>query len=446
MAQYGYGRQNPFDQRDASSGGGYGNQNPFDDRNQAPDYGRRAPPAAAFGQGPRPSGGGGMRNGGGRGDYGSSNVEMSSLQKPSSLDRSDPNAILNECRDIDRGIDQIKNNLDTLRMLQDRSLIEADATSTRRELDNLSSRTMSSFRELTDRVRMVKSVPEGRQPRNSAQVGRVERRLKDVNQEYQQIESTFRKKTQDQMARQYRIVRPNAPESEVRAAVEDTSGNAQVFQQALMQGNRMGEATSTLNAVRARQQDMQKIEQTLGELVQLFTDLSVLIEQQETQTMEISQKTEMVEEDVRQANVEIGTAVQTAASTRKKKWICLGIGVTILVVIAVIVVVYIMVNRAANGGGNNNNNNNNPPAATPTPARRSIFGRNVLDDLQMNTARSVEFAGERPNSRIFGQSKIVTPNVGFNPNQVPAGAPGSLQKRDSVVKRFVIPDDLPGDD
>lgn len=255
-----------------------------------------------------------------------SNVEMSSLQKPSSLDRNDPNAILNECRDIDRGIDQIKNNLDTLRMLQDRSLIEADATATRRELDNLSSRTMSSFRELTDRVRMVKSVPEGRQPRNSAQVGRVERRLKDVNQEYQQIESSFRKKTQDQMARQYRIVRPNAPESEVRAAVEDTSGNAQVFQQALMQGNRMGEATSTLNAVRARQQDMQKIEQTLGELVQLFQDLSVLIEQQEVQTMEISQKTEMVQEDLQQANVEIGTAVKTAASTRKKKWICLGIG------------------------------------------------------------------------------------------------------------------------
>lgn len=255
-----------------------------------------------------------------------SNVEMSSLQKPSSLDRSDPNSILNECRDIDRGIDQIKNNLDSLRMLQDRSLIEADATSTRRELDNLSSRTMASFRELTDRVRMVKSVPEGRQPRNSAQVGRVERRLKDLNQEYQQIESTFRKKTQDQMARQYRIVRPNAPESEVRAAVEDTSGNAQVFQQALMQGNRMGEATSTLNAVRARQQDMQKIEQTLGELVQLFQDLSVLIEQQEVQTMDISQKTEMVQEDLQQANVEIGTAVKTAVSTRKKKWICLGIG------------------------------------------------------------------------------------------------------------------------
>ncbi|KAK4452132.1 syntaxin family protein [Podospora aff. communis PSN243] len=360
-----------------------------------------------------------------------SNVEMSSLQKkPAGFDRSDPNAILNECRDIDKGIDQVQDNVEALRRLQDRSLIEADATATRREIDSLSSRTMASFRELTDRVRMVKSVPEGRQPRNSAQVGRVERRLKEANQEYQQVEAGFRKKTQDQMARQYRIVRPNASEAEVRAAVEDTSGNAQVFQQALMQGNRMGEATSTLNAVRARQQDMAKIEQTLGELVQLFTDLSVLIEQQETQFVDISQKTEMVEEDVRQANVEIGTAVQTARSTRKKKWICLGICVAILVVIAVIVVVYIMVNRAANGSNN---------TATTTTTKRSFFApRSVTEDLQMNTARSVNFAGERGPSRIFSQSKIVTPNLAFDTKNLPVDSAGSLQKREALSDKLDI--------
>jgi len=349
---------------------------------------------------------------------------MSSLQKPA-FDQSDPNAILNECRDIDKGIDQVQDNVEALRRLQERSLIEADATATRREMDNISSRTMASFRELTDRVRMVKSVPEGRQPRNSAQVGRVERRLKEANQEYQQVEAGFRKKTQDQMARQYRIVRPNASEAEVRAAVEDTSGNAQVFQQALMQGNRMGEATSTLNAVRARQQDMAKIEQTLGELVQLFTDLSVLIEQQETQFVDISQKTEMVEEDVRQANVEIGTAVQTARKTRKKKWICLGICVTILVIIAVVVVVYIMLNRAANGSNN-------------TPKRSVFAQRSVTDDLQMNTARSVDFAGERPVSRIFSQSKIVIPNVAFDSKNLPEGSPGSLQKREPLSDQLDI--------
>ncbi len=235
---------------------------------------------------------------------------------------------MNECRAIDSAIDGIEQSIERQRMLQERSLIEADATSTRRELDSVSSETMAMFRQVTDRVRMVKSVPEGRQARNAAQVGKVERRLKEVNMGFQRAESEFRKRTQEQMERQYRIVRPNASDAEVRAAVEDTSGNAQVFQQALMQGNRMGQATTTLNAVRARQAEMQRIEQTLGELAQLFNDLSVMIEQQETQVVDISQKTEMVVEDMQQANVEIGTAVHTARSTRKKKWICLGIGGT----------------------------------------------------------------------------------------------------------------------
>jgi len=187
-----------------------------------------------------------------------------------------------------------------------------------------------------------------------------------------------------------------------------------------MQGNRMGEATSTLNAVRARQQDMQKIEQTLGELVQLFTDLSVLIEQQETQFVDISQKAEAVEEDTRQANVEIGTAVHTAVKTRKKKWICLAIGVTILVIIVVAVVAYIMINRAASGA-----------------KKRSLDSR-AIDSLEMNTARSVAFNGGRPSLGDFSASKIVVPNGVFNPAVLPREAP----KGAKIAKRYVIVDDL----
>ena len=69
-------------------------------------------------------------------------------------------------------------------------------------------------------------------PRNAPQVGRVDRKLKAAINEYQQNESEFRKKLGAQMERQYRIVRPDASEQEVREAVEDTSNN-QVFSQAV---------------------------------------------------------------------------------------------------------------------------------------------------------------------------------------------------------------------
>lgn len=241
--------------------------------------------------------------------------------------QNDPNAILNECRDIDRGIDTVEQNLEQLRMLQQRTLEDADSSSSsanNRQLDALSSDTMALYRSLTDRVRHIKSNPESQSPKNKPQVSRVDRRLKAAITSYQQVESQFRKRTQDQMARQYRIVRPDATDEEVRAAVEDTSGG-QVFSQALMQSDRQGRARAALSAVQDRHVALVKIEQQMVELAQLFQDMDTLVVQQEAAVMQIEQKGEEVVENLDKGNEEIGVAVNTARKTRKKKWICLGI-------------------------------------------------------------------------------------------------------------------------
>ena len=256
------------------------------------------------------------------------NVEMAPLaQNAGRMAQGDPNAILNECRDIDLGVDQIERNLEQLRMLQQRTLDDADSSATsvtNRQLDSLSSETMADYRTLTDRVRLVKSNAEARSPKNSPQIGRVDRRLKSAIQQYQQVESQFRKRTQDQMARQYRIVRPDASEQEVRAAVEDTSGG-QVFSQALMQSDRRGQARQALSAVQDRHTALVKIEQQMVELAQLFQDMDTLVVQQEAAVTQIEQKGEEVVDHLDKGNEQIGTAVNTARKTRKKKWICLGI-------------------------------------------------------------------------------------------------------------------------
>ena len=147
----------------------------------------------------------------------------------------DPNAILNECRDIDRGIDSIDRNLERLRFLQSRAIDDPDAsqgTQTNREIDALSSETMTLYRNFGARIKAIKQQRESGEPRNKPQVGKVDRKLKSAINEYQQVESDFRKKLSEQMARQYRIVKPEATDEEVRAAIEDTSNN-QVFSQAV---------------------------------------------------------------------------------------------------------------------------------------------------------------------------------------------------------------------
>ena len=247
---------------------------------------------------------------------------MSSLPQGGSAD---PNAILNECRDIDKSINTIDQNLNQMRMFQQRTLDDADSSAgsnSNRQLDSLSTETMALYRSLTERVRMVKSNPDSNLPKNSPQVQRVDRRLKEAIRAYQTNESEFRKKTQDQMARQYRIVRPDADEAEVQAAVQDPTGG-QVFQQALMQSNRRGQAQSVLSAVQDRQAQLQKIEQQLIELAQLFQDMDTLVVQQEAAVTNIEQKAEETVDNFDKGNQEVETAIGTARATRKKKWWCL---------------------------------------------------------------------------------------------------------------------------
>jgi syntaxin 1B/2/3 len=155
-------------------------------------------------------------------------------------------------------------------------------------------------------------------------VGKVDRRLKTAINQYQQLDRDYRKKTNDQIARQYRIVRPDASDSEVREAVEDTS-NRQVFSEALINSDRRGTALSIAQNVTGRHESVQKIERDMMELAQLFQDLDVLVVQQEAAVANIEQKGEEVNDHVQGANTELDGAVKKARAARRKKFYCLGI-------------------------------------------------------------------------------------------------------------------------
>jgi syntaxin 1B/2/3 len=136
--------------------------------------------------------------------------------------------ILEQCTQIDRAISDIESRLQNFKGLQSRILSDRAAIT---DLDGASSDLMTQYRNLAARMKKIKSDPDSGSPRNVAQVGRVDRRLKSAINEFQRLESDFRSQMRDQQARQYRIVNPNATEEEVREVVEDP--NAQVFQQAV---------------------------------------------------------------------------------------------------------------------------------------------------------------------------------------------------------------------
>ena len=233
-------------------------------------------------------------------------------------------SILDECRAIDLEIDAVDRNLEQLRLLQQQTL--GDVTgggAAARQLDALSSDTMERYRSLTPRVRAIKSSPEASQPRNAAQVNRVDKRLKGAIQTYQGVEASFRSGVQEQIARQYRIVRPEADEQEVQRAVADERGD--VFQRALMQSGRQGKASAALSAVQDRHEQIRKIERQMAELSQLFQDMDAVVVQQGAAVDRIEDQADQTVGDLQGANKQVGIAVDKARAARKKKWICLGI-------------------------------------------------------------------------------------------------------------------------
>jgi syntaxin 1B/2/3 len=154
------------------------------------------------------------------------------------MNGNDPNRLLNKTRTIDREIDELQGDLDRLKMMQDRAFHdtqmsrEQDERSVHKEVERLAERVIARYRDLTAQIQRLKSDPESGNPRNAPQVGKVDRRLKKMINAAQQQDVDYRKKLQERSAREYRIVRPDASDAEVREATQDP-GNTQIFSQAV---------------------------------------------------------------------------------------------------------------------------------------------------------------------------------------------------------------------
>ncbi|KAK4097097.1 t-SNARE [Parathielavia hyrcaniae] len=291
-------------------------------------------------------------------------------------------SILNECIDIQRGIQDVENKLRSLGQLQRRALDDADtsgSSATKRELDLLTQEIMDQYKGLTDRLRTVKSNPDCRQRLNVDQVNKTDRDLRRAIQRFQELEAGSRREMQARMEREARIAHPDFSDDQIAEIVR--SDNPQIFQQAVM-GNRSAQANRVLGAVKQRHQEMLQIEKTLMELLEAMNEMQEMMNKQEVTVMAIDTHAEQAAGDMVKANEELEVAVTTARKTRKKKWICLGICVTIVVIIVVAVVAYVMINRQATG------------AAAPGEAKRSLLQRSAIDDLQMNTVRTVKISPE----------------------------------------------------
>lgn len=149
--------------------------------------------------------------------------------------RQDPRAILNETQELNKEIDKMERDLVDLRRLQGQALDDPDAsqnTQTNRQLDKMNSDFMGMYQNFVGRLTKIKQTPGAGESTNSGHIRITQNKLKQAMERYQQADVSYQQKLREQMARQYRIVRPDASESEVREATDDTTAT-QVFSQAV---------------------------------------------------------------------------------------------------------------------------------------------------------------------------------------------------------------------
>jgi len=239
-------------------------------------------------------------------------------------------------------IGTVTRNIEAIASLHQRSLAESDNGLSSQQLERIVAETQNLNASIRDQLKFLAN--DANKDTGSArslkerQVNTIKNEFERELHSYQNEESAFRQRYRDQIARQYRIVNPEASEDEVRQAAEADWGNEGVFQTAL-RSNRAGQAASVLGNVRARHNELQRIEQTLTELASIFQDLAVLVEQQDVAVVAAEQNAENTTKHLEEGNQHVKKGIISAQNARKYKWWCLLVALLIIIIIVVVVVV-----------------------------------------------------------------------------------------------------------
>ncbi|KAJ6630682.1 t-SNARE [Mycena sp. CBHHK59/15] len=305
-------------------------------------------------------GGGGGGYGGGGGGYQSRRAqnpyaqqddrsyEMSDVQDSTTRFNSSAggggdsmSAFYTEISSLQDSLRTFNDNVARISDLHSRSLNNTDDAAAQQNaahLDELVEDTSALSATLKRRIKALeKQGGSGRDGQiRKQQTALVKSKFVEAIQNYQTVEQQYRSKYKQRMERQFKIVKPDASPEEVRAVVNDEN-NGQIFSQALMNSNRYGESRAAYREVQERHEDIKRIEKTLGELAQLFNDMSVLVEQQDETIQVIETQAAGVEKDTEVGLGYTEKAVESARAARKKRWICFFICLVILIIVGVVV-------------------------------------------------------------------------------------------------------------
>jgi len=237
---------------------------------------------------------------------------------------------------IQEAIQQFDANVTRIADLQSRALNALDETATQAntaQLNSLSDETRQLSNGLANRIQSLER-PTGAGQDAQIRKNRIDfvrTKFMATLQRYQDVERQYRQQYRQRVERQFKIVKPDATPDEVAAVVnDDQGGGGQIFAQALTSSTRYGDSRAAYREVQDRHQDLRRIEQTLGELGQLFNDMATLLGEQEEKIDAIETQAAGVAHDTEGGLQHTEVAVKHARSARRKRWYCFFLVIVII--------------------------------------------------------------------------------------------------------------------
>lgn len=227
------------------------------------------------------------------------------------------------------------------------TLYADEAQRTSRDIEELMHEINSVSKGLRNKLQRIGAENEelARRPSNgnadlrlrTNQVTQLSKKFRDVMFEYQRVQEAYKLKYRQQLQRQYKIVRPDASKEELDAIL-DADGTTLMAQQLFTVAN-AADAKRLLGEMNERHDEIMSLEKSVIELHQLFTDLAMLIEQQDDMVNNIETQVTEAAEYTNNAVVELKEAVVHQKSARKKKICLLVFCILVLAIVAIVIAV-----------------------------------------------------------------------------------------------------------
>ncbi|KAI8054014.1 t-SNARE [Syncephalis plumigaleata] len=238
-----------------------------------------------------------------------------------------------EADDLERLCDVLRQRTGGLAAIHARleqALSEQDTLAAQHDLERYNEDARAISRQIMDQLKAFR-LETARMPANDSirqmrtnRCTTISRRLTDALNEQRERMRVHDNAMRSKFSRQYvhishytlyNSVHPGASEVEIEQQIDNQPGG--IFAAELLMSARAEQGRQTLDAVKARQEEVEKIVRSVNELHQMFQELQTLLELQDETLLAIEGNTEQAKVRVEEAAKHVDTAVASARAARK---------------------------------------------------------------------------------------------------------------------------------